>query len=108
MAEKFEGQFECLGENTRKYIKSYLDYMITKVDQKIFRCFECKKNYKAVFNKQLIKRFAIKFCNKNNRFILLLRKGICLYEYIHSWKRFDEIFFSIVVVIMFYKLTIRH
>ena len=106
MAEKFEGQFECLGENTRKYIKSYLDYMITKVDQKIFRCFECKKNYKTDFNKQLIKRFAIKFCNK--RFILLLRKGICLYEYIHSWKRFDEIFFSIVVVIIFCKLTIRH
>ena len=32
-----------------------------------------------------------KFCNKDiNRFILLLRKGIYRYEYIDSWKRFDE------------------
>ena len=31
--------------------KSCLDYMITKDDQLIFRCFECKKNYKKDFNK---------------------------------------------------------
>ena len=30
--------------------KSCLDYMITKDDQLIFRCFECKKNYKKDFN----------------------------------------------------------
>ena len=41
--------------------KSCLDYMITKDDQLIFRCFECKKNYKKDFNNELIKRFA----NKN-------------------------------------------
>ena len=121
LAEKFEGEFECLGENTEKHIyfsvpikkkttkigkdgndkimkisckikfidsfrfmstslsnlvdnlsegfhsdkctdcKSCLDYMITKDDQLIFRCFECKKNYKKDFNNELIKRFA----NKN-------------------------------------------
>ena len=38
--------------------KSCFDYMITKDDQLIFRCFECKKNYKKDFNKQLIKSFA--------------------------------------------------
>ena len=38
--------------------KSCLDYMITKDDQLIFRCFDCKKNYKKDFNKELIKRFA--------------------------------------------------
>ena len=32
-----------------------------------------------------------KFCNGDlNRFFLLLRKGIYLYEYIDSWKRFNE------------------
>ena len=31
--------------------KSFLDYMITKDEQLIFRCFECKKNYKKDFNK---------------------------------------------------------
>ena len=39
--------------------------MVFKDDQLIFRCFECKKNYKKDFNKELIKRFAkiYEFCN---------------------------------------------
>ena len=73
--------------------KSYLDYMITKDDQLIFRCFEREQNYQKDFNKDLIKRFASKyeFCNKDiNKFVLLLRKLIYPYEYIDSWERFDE------------------
>ena len=35
--------------------KSYLDYMITKDEKLIFRCFSCKKNYEKDFNKELIK-----------------------------------------------------
>ena len=71
--------------------KSSLDHII-RDDQLIFRCFECKKNYEKDINKDLITRFAntYEFCNKDNRFILLLRKGIYLYEYIDSWERFDE------------------
>ena len=34
-----------------KNCKSYLDYIITKDDQLIFRCFEYKKNYEDDFNK---------------------------------------------------------
>ena len=52
---------------------SYLDFMITKNDQLIFRCFECKKNYQKDFNKDLINRFAYtyEFCNQDiNKFIL--------------------------------------
>ena len=153
LAKEFEGEFECLGENTEKYIiysvpikkeitkidkygndkimkisykikfidsfrlmssslsslvdnlsegihnkkctdcKSCLDYMITKDDQLIFMCSECKKNYKKDFNNELIKRFAniYEFCNEDiNKFILLLRKGIYPYEYMESWERFDE------------------
>ena len=37
------------------YCKSCLDYMMFKDDQLIFRCFECKKNNKKDFNKELIK-----------------------------------------------------
>ena len=73
--------------------KYCLHYMTTKDEQLIFRCFECKKNYKKNFNKKLIKRFAniYKFCNKDiNKFILLLRKGVYPYEYMDSWERFDE------------------
>ena len=60
--------------------KSCLDYMITKDDQLIFRCFECKKNYKKDFNDELIKRFAnvYEFCNEDvNKFIFVNKKG-CL------------------------------
>ena len=73
--------------------KSCLDYMTTKDEQLIFRCFECKKNYKKDFNRELIKRFAniYEFCNGDiNTFILLLKKGVYSYEYIDSWERFAE------------------
>ena len=73
--------------------KSCLDYMTTKDEQLIFRCFRCKKNYEKYFNKDLIQRFTntYEFCNGDlNKFILLLRKGVYPYEYMDSWQKFDE------------------
>ena len=72
--------------------KSCLDYLTTKYKQLIFRCFRCKKNYEEDFNEELIKRFAniYEFCNGDNNFILLLRKGVYSYEYMDSWERFNE------------------
>ena len=156
LAEQFKEEFECLGENTEKYItfsvlikkeitkndkngndkitkisykikfidscrflstslsnlvsnlseglhsdkctdcKSYLYYMKIKDEQLIFRCFDCKKNYKKDFNKELINRFSstYKFCDEDiNKFILLLRKCVYPYEYMDSWERFDETLF---------------
>ena len=64
--------------------RSSLDYMITRDDQLIFVCFQCKKNDQKDFNKDLINRFAntCEFCNEDiKRLILLLRKGIYPYEY---------------------------
>ena len=148
LVKEFDGNFECLRENTEKYItfsvpikkeiknknkiieitykikfidsfrfmstslsklvdnlseglhnnrcvdcKSYLDYMITRDEKLVFRCYSCKKNYKKDFNKELIERFAniYEFCNGDlNKFILLLRKGVYPYEYMDNWERFDE------------------
>ena len=148
LVKEFDGNFECLGENTEKYItfsvpvkkeiknkkniieitykikfidsyrfmstspsqlvdnlsegihnnrcvdcKSFLDYMKTKDEKLIFRCFTCKKNYEKDFNKELIERFAniYEFCNGDlDKFILLLRKGVYPYECMDNWERFDE------------------
>ena len=51
------------------------------------RCEECKKLIEG------IKKFPsiYQFCKGDlNKFILLLRKGVYPYEYMDSWRRFDE------------------
>ena len=146
LVKEFDGNFECLGENTEKYItfsvplkkkienknieitckikfidsfrflsssfsklvdnlsgglynnkcldcKSCLDYIKTKNEKLILKCFNCKTYYEKDFNKELIKRFVstYEFCKKNlNKFILLLRKDVDPYEYMDNWERFNE------------------
>ena len=73
--------------------KFCLDYMVFRDNQLMNRCFECKKNYQKDFNKELIERFAnvYEFCNGDiNKFTMLLRKGVYLYEYMDSWESFDK------------------
>ena len=142
LVKEFEGNFDCLGENTEKYItfsvplkkkienknleitykikfidsfrfmssslpklvgihnnkcadcKSNFDYIKTKNETLILECYNCKQRYRKKFNKELIKRFAssYEFCNNDlNKFALLLRKGVYLYEYADTWERFSEI-----------------
>ena len=83
------------GLHNNKYLdcESCFNYMKTKTEKRILKCFNCKKNYEKDFNKELIKRFAstYEFCSKDpNKFILLLRKGAYPYEYMDNWERFDE------------------
>ena len=73
--------------------KSCLDYIKTKNEKLILKCFNCKQNYEKDVNKEFIKRFAsmYEFCNKNlNKFVLLLRKGVYPHQYIDNWERFNE------------------
>ena len=77
--------------------KSCLDYITTKDKQLIFRCFECKKNYKKDFDKELIKRFAniYEFCNDDiNKFVLLLRKVVYPYELMKTSLPDKEAFYN--------------
>ena len=58
----------------------------------IYRYKECKEEWKRQIN-ELIEEFpgTYKFCNGNlNKSVLLLRKGVYPYEYMDSWKKFDE------------------
>ena len=84
---------EGLHNDKCKDCESYLDYVTIKDNQLIFMYSSCKKNYEKDFNKELIQRFAniYEFCNGDlNKFILLLRKGVYLYEYMDNWERFNE------------------
>ena len=58
----------------------------------MYRCLECKDiSYKPI--QPLIDRFPNTYRlsnNKNEKFVLLLRKGVYPYEYIDDWKKFSE------------------
>ena len=58
---------EELYNNKSINCESCLDYMKTKNEKLIFRCFNCKQYYEKDFNKELIKRFVntYEFCNKD-------------------------------------------
>ena len=89
LVKEFEGNFECLGENTEKYIT----FSVPINEKLILEYYNCKQRYKKKFNKERIKRFAstYSFCNNDlNKFILLLRKGVYPYEYMDNWERFNE------------------
>ena len=73
--------------------KSDISYMKFMDEILIFRCFNCKRNYKKEINKELIERFAstYKFCNDDlYKFVMLLRKGVYPYEYMDGLDKFNE------------------
>ena len=83
LSEIADNLSEGLHNNRCVDCKSCLDYMKTKDEKLIFRCFSCKKNYEKNFNKELIEIFAniYEFCNGDlNKFVLFLRKGVYPYE----------------------------
>ena len=72
---------------------SCLDYVKTKNEKLLLKCFNCNTYCKKKFNKELVKKIknTYSFCNNDlNKFILLLRKGVYPYEYMDSWERFNE------------------
>ena len=112
LTRKFEGNFECLGENTEKYIsftvpfKKVINHKEIKYRTRISESCRFMQDslsnladnlselkIKEIDNDVLIKRFYNTYQLSNNdinKFKLLLRKGVYPYEYMDSWKRFNK------------------
>ena len=73
-------------------INSECCFVGLKNDRLIYRCKECKEEWKRTIN-ELIEKFPsiYQFCNGNlNKFVLLLRKGVYPCENMNNWEKFDE------------------
>ena len=73
-----------------KDCECFFEYTNLKVDLIEYKCLCCNKNYQKKFDENLKKPFynTYKFSNHdNNKFILLLWKGVYPYEYMDDWKK---------------------
>ena len=69
------------------FLKSVKDDVIK------YKCLSYNKDCSNKLDEKLKKPFrnTFKFSNNDiNKFILLLRKGVYLYEYMDEWKKFNE------------------
>ena len=74
---------ECKSYIEKIKINSECCFVGLKNNRLIYRCKECKEEWKRPIN-ELIEKFPgiFQFCNANlNKFVLLLRKGVYPYEY---------------------------
>ena len=112
LAREFKGHFECLGENTEKYISftvpfkkvindEEIKYRIRISDSCIFMQDSLSNlvdnlselKISKIDSDVLIKRFYNIYQlsdNDINKFNLLLRKDVYPYEYMDNWNRFNE------------------
>ena len=113
LAREFKGNFECLGENTEKYISFTVPFKkvinAEEIKYKIRISDSCRSlqvslsnlvdnlselKINKIDNDVFIKRFYNTYQLSDidiNKFKLFLRKGVYLYEYMDSWRRFNEI-----------------
>ena len=90
--EHNDKKFEICGIKY-KYCDRFLKYTNFKDDLIEYKCLNCNKGYQRKFDEKLKERFfnTYKFSNyDNNKFILLLRKGVYPYEYMDDWEKFNE------------------
>ena len=83
---------ECKLSREKIKINSECCFVGLKNSKLIYKCKECKEEWKRPLNK-LTENFPsiYQFCNGDlNKFVMLLRKGVYPYEYMDSWEKFNE------------------
>ena len=76
-----------------KYCNFFLEYKNFKDDLIKYKCLYCNNNYQHILDENLKEQFfnTYKFSNNdNNKFILLLLKGVYPLESMDDWEKFNE------------------
>ena len=76
-----------------KHCDCFLKYENFEDDLIEYKCLSCNKMYQQKFNEKLKQGFfnTCKLFNyDNNKFVLILRKGVYSYEYMDDWEKFNE------------------
>ena len=87
---------DCKTSMERKNIKSEFEFIGLKNNRLNYRCKDCNGTSNKSINNP-IKKFPrmYKFSKGNlNGFVMFLRKGVSLYEYMDSWEKFNKISLS--------------
>ena len=82
LSNLFHDLIEVIHKNKGKHCDCLKDSVKDSLIK--YKCLSCNKNYLKEIDEELKK------CFKNNKCMLLLRIGVCPYEYMDDWEKFNE------------------
>ena len=79
-----------------KYCNCFPEYTNFRDDLIEYKCLCCSTFYQQKFEEKFKERFlnTYKFSNRDNKFMLLLRKGLYPYEYMHDQENLNKVSLS--------------
>ena len=93
MASLLSSLVDNLAEGIANGKTVYLDLTMLNTNYQYLTVSNVTKTIKKYFKGNLVKKFAniYKFCDRDiGQFCLILKKGVCSYEYMDTWERFNK------------------